>query len=171
MRDLRVLIADDDDDLREKLSLLLGRRGCLTWEARNGAEVLDWLRTTSDLALAPPDVLLLDVRMPRHTGVDLLAELRRSGWHLPIVLMTALADDAVHDAAIVWGAAAVLEKPFSSDTLDTVLLNVSWLSERARSGPSMPLNREPRSGTWPSADATWPSGVELWPRREYERVG
>ncbi|HEY1695252.1 MAG TPA: response regulator [Polyangiaceae bacterium] len=171
MQDLRVLIADDDDDLREKLVVLLGRRGCLTREARNGAEVLDWLRASRDLAVAPPDVLLLDVRMPRFTGVDLVAQLRRAGWHLPIVLMTALVDDEVRDAAVVWGAAAVLEKPFSSDTLETVLLNVTWLSERARSGPSMPLNRAERSGRWPSADATWPSALERWPKLDEERVG
>lgn len=152
MNDLRVLIADDDDDLREKLAQLLGRRGCLTWEARNGAEVIDWLRVSHDLALPPPDVMLLDVRMPRHTGLDLLTELRRSGWHLPVVLMTALVNDEVRDAAIVWGAAAVLEKPFSSDALETVLLNVRWLSERARSGPSLPLNRASSSGTWPAQE-------------------
>jgi CheY-like chemotaxis protein len=171
MRDLRVLIADDDDDLREKLTVLLARRGCLTWEARNGAEVLDWLRVSRDLALPPPDVLLLDVRMPQRTGVDLISELRRAGWHLPIVLMTGLIDDEVRDAAVVWGAAAVLEKPFATDTLETVMLNATWLSERARCGPSMPLNREPRSGTWPSADATWPSMVERWPKVPEQKVG
>jgi two-component system, response regulator, stage 0 sporulation protein F len=148
MTELRVLIADDDDVLREQLLMLLARRGHTTWEATTGEEVLDWLRIAHDLALAPPDALVLDVRMPCHTGTELLAELRRAGWHLPIVLMTADADEEVRDAALVWGAAAILEKPFSTNALERVLHNVCWLSDRARSGPSIPLNEERRSGTW-----------------------
>lgn len=139
-RPLRVLIADDDEDLREHLASLLAQRGYQTFEAADGEEVLEWLTVGRDLGLIAPDVIVLDVRMPGRTGVNLLTELRRAGWHLPIVLMTALVDDEVRDAAIVWGAAAVLQKPFSTDALETVLLNMTWLSDRARSGPTMALN-------------------------------
>ena len=138
-RDLRVLIADDDDDLREQIGSLLARRGYQTWEATDGQEVIEWLSVSRDLGLAPPDVLVLDVRMPSRSGVSLLTDLRRAGWHLPVVLMTANVDQEVRDAAIVWGAAAVLEKPFSTDALETILLNMSWLSDRARSGPTTTL--------------------------------
>ena len=86
-------------------------------------------------------MIVLDVHMPHGSGVDLLTELRRAGWHLPVVLMTACLDDEVRDAAVVWGAATVLEKPFSTDTLETVLLNAAWLNERARSGPTVALDR------------------------------
>lgn len=132
----RVLIADDDDDLRERLASLLARRGYETWEATNGQEVIDWLHVGRNLGLTAPDVIVLDVRMPCYSGVSLLAELRRAGWHLPIILITAHADDEVRDAATIWGAAAVLEKPFSTDSLETVLLDAAWLSDRARSGPT-----------------------------------
>jgi two-component system, NtrC family, response regulator AtoC len=138
-KSLRVLIADDDDDLRERLASLLARRGYDTWEASSGEEVVDWLHVGQDLGLAPPDVILLDVWMPFRTGVALLSELRRAGWHVPIVLMTANVDQQVTDAAVVWGAAAVLEKPFSTDALETVFLNVTRLSERARCGPTVAL--------------------------------
>jgi FixJ family two-component response regulator len=94
-----------------------------------------------DLGLAAPDVLVLDVHMPHGSGVDLLTELRRAGWRVPVVLMTAYLDDEVREAAVVWGAATVLEKPFSTDALETVLLNAAWLSERARSGPTVSLDR------------------------------
>jgi CheY-like chemotaxis protein len=139
-RPLRVLIADDDDDLRERLASLLALHGYQTFEAASGDEVIEWLTVSRDLGLIAPDVIILDVRMPGHTGVSLLTELRRAGWHLPIVLMTALVDDEVRDAAVVWGAAAVLQKPFSTDALETVLLNMTWLSDRARSGPTLTLS-------------------------------
>jgi CheY-like chemotaxis protein len=138
-RELRVLLADDDDVLRDSLASLLTRRGYQTREATNGQEVLEWLSVSRELGLAPPDVLVLDVRMPCLSGVSLLTELRRAGWHLPVVLMTAHVDEEVSDAAIVWGAAAVLEKPFSAEALETVLANMNWLSDRARSGPTMAL--------------------------------
>ena len=136
---MRVLIADDDHDLREQLASLLARRGYDTWEASSGEEVVDWLHVGRELGLTPPDVVVLDVRMPCRSGVDLLGELRRAGWHVPIVLMTAHVDAEVSDAAVVWGAAAVLEKPFSTDVLETVLLNVAHLSDRARCGPTVAL--------------------------------
>jgi two-component system response regulator (stage 0 sporulation protein F) len=135
----RVLIADDDDVLREQLAALLARRGYETREAATGQEVVDWLRVGHELGLTPPDVIVLDVHMPCGSGVDLLTELRRAGWHLPVVLMSACVDDDVRDAAVVWGAAAVLEKPFSTDALETVLLNATRLNDRARSGPTLPL--------------------------------
>jgi CheY-like chemotaxis protein len=141
-RPLRVLIADDDDELREHLASRLEGHGYQTFEAASGHEVIEWLTVSRDLRLIAPDIIVLDVRMPGHTGVRLLTELRRAGWHLPVVLMTALVDDEVRDAAVVWGAAAVLQKPFSTEALETVLLNMTWLSDRARSGPSMTLNGE-----------------------------
>lgn len=139
-KDLRVLIADDDDNLREQLAALLARRGYETWEATNGQEVIEWLRVGHDLGLAAPDVLVLDVRMPHQSGVSLLTELRRAGWQVPVVLMTAHVDDEVTDTALVWGAAALLQKPFSTDELETVLLNVDLLDNRARSGPTIRLD-------------------------------
>jgi two-component system response regulator MprA len=119
----RVLIADDDDTLRELMAKMLVRRGHEVREACDGDEVLEWLSVSVSLGLAPPDVLVLDVDMPRRTGVDLLVNLRNAGSEIPVILITARLSPEVRSVAS-WGAALVLEKPFTMDVLEAAVLGV-----------------------------------------------
>ena len=63
--------------------------------------------------------------MPGHSGLEMLAALRREGWTTPVVLITAFGDRWVHDQARQLGAAAVLDKPFDIDALRAVLLSLA----------------------------------------------
>jgi CheY-like chemotaxis protein len=109
---LRALLIDDDDDLRETLTLVLAERGWVTEAYGEGNAALERLRAATEPA---PDLLLLDLMMPTMDGRQFLEEKRADARlaGIPVVLMSAsrLADDP--DQCV----AAVLQKPFSIDAL------------------------------------------------------
>jgi FixJ family two-component response regulator len=61
--------------------------------------------------------LVLDLQMPGMDGLDLLAHLRKTGWHIPTVILTAHGDDDTRARAARAGAVAFLDKPFVSAEL------------------------------------------------------
>jgi DNA-binding response OmpR family regulator len=128
----RVLIADDDDGFRNAAASVLARAGFEVQEAYDGDEVLEWARVGWELRLRAPDVIIFDVHMPGLTGVELLEEMRLSGCMTPVILVTAMCTDAIREAALQWGAATILEKPFESDTLLTAVVNATWLDAMKR---------------------------------------
>jgi CheY-like chemotaxis protein len=112
-----VLCADDDEDILSLVSLRLGRNGYEVVIARDGP---------SALALATervPDVAVLDVMMPRLTGIELVAAFRAddrlSG--VKVVLLSARAQDADQERGLEAGADAYLTKPFKFDELAEVV--------------------------------------------------
>lgn len=111
----RVLLADDDPDLRRLLSLTLRRAGYDVIEAADGVELLDRLEAT----IAKRDyfgVIVADVNMPGLTGLDVLAALRCTSWTTPVILITAFGDPATKAEADDLGA-TVLDKPLDLDAL------------------------------------------------------
>ncbi len=111
----RVLLADDDPDLRGLLSLTLRRAGYDVVEAADGVELLD----RSEATIAKRDyfgVIVADVNMPGLTGLDVLAALRCTSWTTPVILITAFGDPATKAEADDLGA-TVLDKPLDLDGL------------------------------------------------------
>jgi urea transport system substrate-binding protein len=109
MPEVRVLVVDDEPDIRATVSAMLEIEGYDVAEAVNGAEALAAVEATL------PDVILLDMRMPVLDGWGFASEMRRRGHHIPIVVMTA-ARDAAHWAAEI-AATAFVSKPFGYDDL------------------------------------------------------
>lgn len=109
MPDVRVLIVDDEPDIRATVSAMLEIEGYDVAEAANGADALAVVEAD------PPDVILLDMRMPVLDGWGFAAEMRRRNHAIPIVVMTA-ARDAARWAAEV-AAASFVAKPFGYDDL------------------------------------------------------
>jgi FixJ family two-component response regulator len=104
-------VVDDDESLRPALLRLLGAAG---FEARGYASAGDFLLRP------PPDrpgCLLLDVRMPGPSGLDLQAALRRQGVALPVVFLTGYADVAASVRAMKAGAVDFLTKPIERAAL------------------------------------------------------
>ena len=103
----RILVADDDDGLRQLLRLILSREGFEVFEAANGEQAL---------ALAvdvDPTVILLDVMMPDLDGYDVCRRLksdRRTG-DVPVVFVSAAEDMARRNDMQKLGAAACIQKP------------------------------------------------------------
>ena len=110
---MRVLLAEDNDALRQLFAQVLKRNGFELREASNGWEALDCL------ADFEPDVVLTDLMMPGMGGIEFIRRLRAmpSRARIPVVIMTAAAtNEARHDAFRV-GAVDFLEKPLDSRTL------------------------------------------------------
>jgi len=106
-----VLVIDDDAELRGALSTLLGLYGYTVVTARDGQAGLDRLRERC------PDVIVLDLNMPRMDGRQFRAEQRRLDDKrlaaVPVLLMTAAFDAERH--AVALQAAALVEKPLDVD--------------------------------------------------------
>jgi len=129
----RVLVADDQREVREALRLLLKAEGFETLLASSPAEVIQAF-ATRDL-----DVALLDLNYSRDTtsgqeGLDLLGRLRDIDATLPVVVMTAWASIDVAVAAMRQGARDFLEKPWENQRLLSVLRTQVELARALRRG-------------------------------------
>ena len=102
----RVLVVDDDDEMRSLLRRTLEADGYQVTERDRGTHVLETLRG------AAFDLIILDKEMPGLTGLDLLPMLHRDFPHVPVVLVTAFGGRQVAASALRLGAASYLEKPF-----------------------------------------------------------
>jgi CheY-like chemotaxis protein len=69
-----------------------------------------------------PEVVVSDIRLPGFTGIEILEQLRRSDWALPVILITAFGDDEIHQEARRLGAALLLDKPFDIEDLVQAVL-------------------------------------------------
>lgn len=110
----RVLLVDDDTDLRTSLSDLLHNDGFRVWSAANGQEALTHLRGSS-----PPDIILLDLMMPVKDGWEFRIEQKQDPAISSIPVLAMSADDTAKAAAI--DADYYLKKPFEYPVLLDVL--------------------------------------------------
>jgi two-component system response regulator FixJ len=106
-----VHIVDDDYAVRSAISLLGYSMGWQVYSYDSAREFLATYRA------AEGDCLVLDLRMPGMSGVELLEELVRQGIHIPSVVITAYGDDQLARRARVAGAGAILSKPFRNEAL------------------------------------------------------
>ncbi len=108
---LVVSVVDDDESVRESLPDLLREFGFTAEAFSSAREFLgsEWLAQTQ--------CLILDVAMPDMTGPDLQRELRRRRQEIPIVFITARADDTMRWRLLARGAVECLYKPFSQTDL------------------------------------------------------
>ncbi|MGC8785531.1 MAG: response regulator [Armatimonadota bacterium] len=111
----RVLIADDEVNLCKVLAARLQQSGLQCVIAHEGVQALEILRSQ------PIDVVVLDVRLPRKNGVQILREIRRDNPQLPCVLITAFDDVELHEEAARLGANAVLQKPFDLEAFTELI--------------------------------------------------
>jgi two-component system response regulator (stage 0 sporulation protein F) len=118
----RVLLAEDDEEMRSMLVRELRRDGYDVLQAADGAETAALIRELLDPGEAP-DIIVMDIRMPSRTGLELLADLRKRHWRAPVILITAFGDSEIHDTARQLGAVCVFDKPFDVDDLRTAILN------------------------------------------------
>jgi DNA-binding response OmpR family regulator len=112
-RDALILVADDDPDIRDIVSLRLRRAGYQTVGASNGDEALKLAHER------PPALFILDVMMPRVNGFEVVRELRGdpSTESIPILMLTASVQDKDAAKGFETGADDYLRKPFKTDEL------------------------------------------------------
>ena len=108
-----VVVADDEEDILTLLRVVLGGAGCDVLTAGDGAEAVRLAQEHR------PDLVVLDVAMPRMDGREATAAIRRSAAiaGVPVLLISASTSDAARDLAISAGADAFIAKPFSARVL------------------------------------------------------
>lgn len=119
-----ILIAEDEKNIREALADLFVSSGYQVRQAPNGAVAMD------KYGKKRPDLMLLDVMMPRKDGFAVLTEIRRRDPLLPIILLTALGESVDKIKGLGLGADDYVTKPFK---LDVLLARVARALQRVES--------------------------------------
>lgn len=104
-------MVDDDHDVRSSLSFMLGTGAVDSRPFADGEAFL------AEVAELPPGCILLDVRMPRMDGFQVMAELEKMHIDWPIIVMTGHGEVPVAVRAMKLGAVDFIEKPFGEDLL------------------------------------------------------
>jgi DNA-binding NtrC family response regulator len=122
---VRVLLAEDDDELRWALEDSLKSEGYEVIAVPDGNAVLNHLGAALLLEQreAPPDVVITDLRLPGFTGMHLLEAIRGKGWTVPVVVISAFGDESTRARARKLGATAFLDKPLETEELTAVIQN------------------------------------------------
>jgi DNA-binding response OmpR family regulator len=109
----RVLIADDEENIVTALEFLLQRRGYETRVAKNGDDAL------TEVESFAPDLVLLDIMMPRKSGYEVCQRMRsRPEWrHIKIIMLSAKGRDVEVSKGVSLGADLYITKPFSNTEL------------------------------------------------------
>lgn len=130
-QDVTVHIVDDDAAVRHSLELLLKSVGLKPKSHASAQEFLD----TFDATI--PGCLVLDIRMPDMSGLDLQRELKHRHIEIPIIIITGHGDVPLTVRAMSEGALTVLEKPYHEQTLlDNITQAVNSSLEAAKSDKS-----------------------------------
>jgi CheY-like chemotaxis protein len=113
----RVVLAEDDFEMRSLVARALRDDGATVEEVTTGRELLERVLAALAATATMPDVIVSDIRMPGGSGLDVLRELRRRGCEIPVVLLTGFADDALHEEVRSFSHACLFDKPFDLDDL------------------------------------------------------
>jgi CheY-like chemotaxis protein len=109
----RILVAEDERDIRELINFTLMFAGHTVTLAANGAEAVALVEQ------AKPQLIMMDVRMPKMTGYDACRQIKTMDAykHVPVIFLSAKGQDEEIQSGIEAGAAAYILKPFSPEEL------------------------------------------------------
>jgi two-component system response regulator ChvI len=127
-----IALVDDDENIRASLEILFQSEGYQVLSYSDGAAALPALITQ------PPDIAILDIKMPRMDGVELLRRLRESS-DLPVIFLTSKDDEIDEVIGFSVGADDFIRKPFSTRLLSE---RVKAVLRRARAGNAL----DPQAG-------------------------
>jgi len=112
---LKVLIAEDEEDLRNTIVMVFQRKGAQVFSACNGYEALEILNKEEI------NIVVSDVRMPKCDGVELLKTIRATHPDVPVVFLATGFADITEKLAKEYGAEDLIQKPFSISMLFSVI--------------------------------------------------
>jgi DNA-binding response OmpR family regulator len=110
-----ILLVDDDEDMLETLCDILQEKGYQTETVKTGIKAIAKAR------LYPFDIILLDIKLPDMTGLDVLRTLRKEHPAMKIIMITAHATLTNAVEALNLGANAYIMKPIDHEKLDTII--------------------------------------------------
>lgn len=124
---ITVLVVDDEPEICVSLRYYLVGLGYKVLVAANGEEALTVLRQTRPR----PDIMLLDLSMPKKGGFTVMGELRRMGAQIPTIIMSVNEAGTLQEAALLLGAKRFLQKPVPLPTLERAIRDVLALGSSA----------------------------------------
>lgn len=133
-----VLVVDDDMDVRDALSSILGEAGYETVTVRDGRMALDYLHSHP-----APDALLLDMIMPTMNGFEFWSALKKESAQLSFPIVVVSADRFVGQRWLESGIAAFITKPVQISQLLSTIEQVITTHRRAPQGAVVPAQSAP----------------------------
>ena len=106
---VRILVADDEQGIRELLELELGLQGYVIETVTNGQEAIDKIKKEKF------DLVLCDIKMPKATGIQVLKEARKYNPDMRVIMMTGYGEEANYNDSMRFGASGFISKPFHID--------------------------------------------------------
>lgn len=112
----RIILTDDEELLLEGLAGILEKAGYMVETAKDGKEALDKIIESRDKNVLF-DLMIVDIRMPNLTGIELLDELKSENISIPSIAITGFRDTANMKELVLKGCDAYLLKPFEPEKL------------------------------------------------------
>ena len=112
----KLLIVDDEIDIREFARNFFQKRGINVFTASGGGEALEVVENEH------PDLILLDVRMEEMTGVEFLRKLRETGDQTRVIMVSGVEDEAIVNEAMSLGILGFIHKPLILGELQKVVM-------------------------------------------------
>lgn len=113
-----ILVVDDQVGVRKLLAEVLGSLGYEVKLASSGEEAVDFVRET------PPRLIVLDMKMPGMSGLEVISEVKKLKCHSPIILMTAYGELEIVSEAKKLGVEHYINKPFDVHKMRELVKNV-----------------------------------------------
>ncbi len=123
---VRILIIEDDEEMRSLLADFLREEGYEADSVDNGSEAF------RILAQEPFDLVITDIRMPGLTGLDVLSAIKKFQFEIPVIVITAFGGEEVYRRSIARGADGYLEKPIHFHRLKTLIHDLVSSQEKRR---------------------------------------
>jgi DNA-binding response OmpR family regulator len=131
MSEAKILIVDDEEEIRELLERFLSERfACEIKQAANGREAIKLLKEIGF------DLILLDIKMPGLSGVEVIREAKKTSAQTKILVLTKYDSQEVADKVITEGAAEYIPKPFSLKVVGEKVRGI--LEEKGKCPPKQP---------------------------------
>ncbi len=108
---IRVLVVDDEDSVREVIRIALEEAGYQVTAAVDAPGAIEMVRSYL------PDIILLDLKLPNGSGVDVFKEVRSKDKHIPVIIITGYPDSELLQEALRYGPFLVIAKPVMPDQL------------------------------------------------------
>lgn len=112
----KILIVDDERPIREMLRKFLTKKGYEVFDADNGEDAVRIVREQS------PYIVLLDIRMPKESGLEILKKVKEINKDIGVIMITAVSEMTVAEKCMEFGAFDYITKPISLEYLEECLL-------------------------------------------------
>ena len=129
LRSMKILLIDDDEWIRDSLSLFFEGEGCRLLALESAEQGMEALKGQAY------DIIIADYRLPGMDGLEFLKRIQETHPHAMKILITAYRDEVLVSEAIRAGIQDFIEKPFTTRTVEESLCRLIENRERKMSGP------------------------------------